>query len=597
MSVWPRFFCLLCVLQIPSLSGAIHYEVAITSFEREHSYLCTTLKSILGSTKPENVKLFHGSGLTNAKILSNCTNVAQNVVHIFPRRSSGVLDLYFRVLSRRTRGLSLLVVEDDIILDPDFDNLLELLVQQVESHNKGSSYILSLYNGVVESSEGWCPQNPWCTDNLQLLKAKPRPAVHRIRAILDGWGFGTQAVFFHGEYMLRSLQLFFRSNRTHSDLLQDLFLKTFAANSNVSVWGVERSLCQHIGVYSSLFGTSRPHESLTFMPNVSILMSSLSSTDSSAYDEKRRAHDKRGVCPISSTSSTNFSSPTFRTGDRLDFVQWDYLHTEVGTPNTQSSNLKEVDANIRCCIAAGPRTCIARFWLRPGTTDSAVLAQVVAKDEYGFLSTLKLPTPDSILDAGANCGIATVLFAHFFPLAKIISVEASSANFEALNRNIEHLHRVRSVNAAIWDSRGNVSVNFGSRQGREWDNVVSSANMSAPAEINEILAVSISDMLHTFSLSKFDFLKIDIEGSEKRVFSADTKPWLSAASFIAVEIHDDLQAGATRAVFDAVGRIGSFCHLRSGEYDVWLNNATRLMKKYCRNLRNSGLDCCGHSIR
>ena len=49
--------------------------------------------------------------------------------------------------------------------------------------------------------------------------------------------------------------------------------------------------------------------------------------------------------------------------------------------------------------------CTVPFTIRPGTTDSAVLGQVIARDEYQFLHTLRLPPPDTVLDAGgAPCG-------------------------------------------------------------------------------------------------------------------------------------------------------------------------------------------------
>ena len=102
--------------------------------------------------------------------------------------------------------------------------------------------------------------------------------------------------------------------------------------------------------------------------------------------------------------------------------------------------------------------CDVPFWIRPGTTDSAVLGQVIARDEYGFLWQMGLPPPETVLDAGgaralarvlacfaaclhparaANCGIASVLFANLYPRAQIVSIEPASDNFVALNKNAE----------------------------------------------------------------------------------------------------------------------------------------------------------------
>jgi hypothetical protein len=127
---------------------------------------------------------------------------------------------------------------------------------------------------------------------------------------------------------------------------------------------------------------------------------------------------------------------------------------------------------VPCGVPVG--RCDVPFWIRPGTTDSAVLGQVVARMEYHFLLDLQLPPPETVLDAGgalwcgphgrrtlallmhacraANCGIASVLFAAFFPQAQIVSIEPASDNFAALQKNVARCG-LPWRNACLWRPR------------------------------------------------------------------------------------------------------------------------------------------------
>jgi len=245
------------------------------------------------------------------------------------------------------------------------------------------------------------------------------------------------------------------------------------------------------------------------------------------------------------------------------------------------------------CGRAGGR-CTVPFMIRPGTTDSAVLGQVIARDEYHFLWKDKLPAPATVLDAGANCGIASVLFANLFPQAIIVSVEPASDNFAALEAQaLPFAAQIMPVNAALWGEHAELSVLKGSRHGREWDNQVKAGAAKDPDAKGDVAGLTVFELLKAHQLERFDFVKIDIEGSEKQVFEAKDISWIDAASYVAVELHDDMMPGAQAAVFAAVDARGSFCHTTSGEYNVWLNTKAPLMAGFCAERAERGLDCCG----
>jgi hypothetical protein len=51
-----------------------------------------------------------------------------------------------------------------------------------------------------------------------------------------------------------------------------------------------------------------------------------------------------------------------------------------------------------------------------------------------------------------------------------------------------------------------------------------------------------------------DILKLDIEGSEKEVFEAGFEYWLPRTKAIIIELHDHMRAGASKALFNAIGK-------------------------------------------
>jgi hypothetical protein len=54
-----------------------------------------------------------------------------------------------------------------------------------------------------------------------------------------------------------------------------------------------------------------------------------------------------------------------------------------------------------------------------------------------------------------------------------------------------------------------------------------------------------------YEVDRVNLLKLDIEGSEKEVFS-NARPWIDRVDAISIELHDRFKPGCTRAFFGAV---------------------------------------------
>ena len=87
----------------------------------------------------------------------------------------------------------------------------------------------------------------------------------------------------------------------------------------------------------------------------------------------------------------------------------------------------------------------------------------------------------------------------------------------------------------------------------------------------DIEAITFTDLVKDFNLSTIDILKIDIEGSEKEVFSEGYEPWLKKTKCLIIEVHDGLKKGCSKSVFKATTYF-NFSFKRSGENLVFVND-------------------------
>lgn len=211
---------------------------------------------------------------------------------------------------------------------------------------------------------------------------------------------------------------------------------------------------------------------------------------------------------------------------------------------------------VRHARLAGPAT------LRTGTSDLAILDEVVLEDGYGF----ELPqAPAVIVDAGANIGLATLWFKARWPQALIIAVEPDAGNYALLQENVRGITGITTVRAAItpsdgmvgWATEGLRPSGFhvrGLRPGEEG-----------------VMGLSIGSLMEAHGLEHIDLLKLDIEGGEKELFEAADLGWMDQVDTIAVELHDRFRPGCGHAFFSAAAR-------QPRSYDVhgYLVIATRM---------------------
>lgn len=216
--------------------------------------------------------------------------------------------------------------------------------------------------------------------------------------------------------------------------------------------------------------------------------------------------------------------------------------------------------------------CKYPFALRILATDVSTYKQIFLKQAYDFLVATP---PKVIVDAGANIGLAAIYFANRYPTAKIIAIEPEASNFKLLCENVAPYTNIIPVQAALWHKNENLNLidpGLGN-----WGFVTE--ELDAPEKpsgnvSHTVMAVTVDKIIEDYDLDKIDILKIDIEGSEREVFS-DTSSWIEKVDALITELHERMKPGCNRSFYN--GTNGFDNEWRQGE-NVYLSRGTCLTK-------------------
>lgn len=175
------------------------------------------------------------------------------------------------------------------------------------------------------------------------------------------------------------------------------------------------------------------------------------------------------------------------------------------------------------------------LYCRYGASDVSAFWQIFGEREYSCLDDISAPT--LIVDCGANVGYSAAYLLNRFPSAHLIAIEPDEGNFRMIERNLKPFaDRVTLIQTGVWTHKTGLIVCRGEyRDGLEWSIQV---RASQPGETPDLYAMDIGTILAESGFDTIDILKIDIEGSEKIVFSAAELPWLAKVRNMVIELHD-----------------------------------------------------------
>jgi FkbM family methyltransferase len=207
------------------------------------------------------------------------------------------------------------------------------------------------------------------------------------------------------------------------------------------------------------------------------------------------------------------------------------------------------------------------FKLRSASSDVAIFYQIFFDKQYA----IKFPfEPRTIIDAGANIGLAAIYFTNRFPKAEIISIEPETTNFQLLEDNTTLYANIKRLNMAL-SSESDLELIVDSVGLGHSGFITTEVSKASEVAKNKIQTISIDRLLAESEFDELDIVKIDIEGHEKEVFELNAEKWLPKTKCLIIELHDSMKKGCSTSLFKAITR-HNFSMEISGENLVFLNN-------------------------
>lgn len=204
------------------------------------------------------------------------------------------------------------------------------------------------------------------------------------------------------------------------------------------------------------------------------------------------------------------------------------------------------------------------FRLRNDKSDYKVFHQIFLGGNDDYLNIID--NVHVIVDGGANIGLNAIKFKNRFPQARIICIEPDTENFETLKKNIAPYENMVIENCALWskDTLLSISDKFGMGK---WAMTVEEDNLNG-----NVKGQSIRTLMDRNNIQQIDILKLDIETSEKNLFSSNYSDWLLHTRVIIIELHDHMLPGCAKAFFEAINAtFKNYDYSHAGEYTVIVN--------------------------
>lgn len=214
-----------------------------------------------------------------------------------------------------------------------------------------------------------------------------------------------------------------------------------------------------------------------------------------------------------------------------------------------------------------------RLRKRP-SSDLNVFAQIYQYDEYKpLVETFRKHFPTdkklNIIDAGSNIGLTSVYLSRQFPNSSFITIEPDSSNCESVVFNLDtnNIKSAIKIKGGLWSKNTNLKLVNDFRDQKDW-----SIRVEETDEVGDLKAFSVNYLMKEYQFETIDILKIDIEGSEKEVFTganADVS-FLAQTKCIALEIHDEFDC---REDIYKILKDYNFKFFESGELTIGINQS------------------------
>lgn len=204
------------------------------------------------------------------------------------------------------------------------------------------------------------------------------------------------------------------------------------------------------------------------------------------------------------------------------------------------------------------------FSLRKKTSDIPTFYQVFIHDEYRIPPQKK---PNIIIDGGSNIGLFSIKMKNEYPDSKIICIEPDFDNVQAIRKNLSPYDNIFVEHKGLWSKDTMLKISDKFNLGK-WGMVVEEVETDGDVD-----AISINTLLKKYSIEYVDILKLDIETSEKNLFSENYEEWLPKVKLIIIELHDWAERGCSKPFFEAINKVyNNYSYLPLGENTIIINH-------------------------
>jgi FkbM family methyltransferase len=160
-----------------------------------------------------------------------------------------------------------------------------------------------------------------------------------------------------------------------------------------------------------------------------------------------------------------------------------------------------------------------------------VMRDIALDEEYALPGI----DPETILDLGANIGLASAWFRAHYPAARIVAVEPDPETFAKLERNLGADDAITLVQVAVGRESGEVDLFHPA--GYSVASSVGDAHADAGSS-TRVRACTIDEVCAEYGLGRLDLLKLDVEGAE--LDAIDGFGGLDGVGTIVGEVHRQL---------------------------------------------------------
>jgi hypothetical protein len=171
-----------------------------------------------------------------------------------------------------------------------------------------------------------------------------------------------------------------------------------------------------------------------------------------------------------------------------------------------------------------------KIYLRKDTKDLETFEEIFLTNLYNTHLPIK---PKTIIDAGANVGLASLFFHLKYPEASIVALEIEKENSKSIINNTRDISNFELIQKGLFNKKSFFKI----------EDPYNASNSFQIREVTsnedyDIESITLDEIINQKNWESIDLLKIDIEGAEKQLFESNYEKWLPKTKVIMIETHD-----------------------------------------------------------